>query len=336
MDGGELQTMETSERTALTPEQEAKLRESFKRCTPETINAIFRFRNDQDISSVIVVVHGIIERYVKSEESHGISQRPDTTRLGEDLGIDSLTMLEIVMSIEEALDFRIEDADARNIRTLGDVRKYVDDRVHGRAVSLVTVENYDRDRLCLILPQQPPFMFLDKAEIQGDSIRATYLFKGDEFFFAGHFINDPVVPASIVYEALGQACCLWILERVPSRLEQVLSTNQVLFVGMNEARFFKRAKPTDEIHISLTLTRLRAPLAIFDGEVKVQDQLLARVEGLTLAFGNFNPATFDAVPSATAETASENFPVAESEKNGAIPAPLIHEVGALERTKVEV
>src|SRR5271156_1216388 len=101
MDGGELQTMETSERAVLTPEQETKLRESFKRCTPETIEAIFRFRNEQDISSVIVVVHGIIERYVKSEESQGISQRPDTTRLGEDLGIDSLTMLEIVMSIEE-------------------------------------------------------------------------------------------------------------------------------------------------------------------------------------------------------------------------------------------
>jgi len=328
--------METSERAALTPEQEAKLRESFKRCSPETIQAIFRFRNEKDIESVIVVVHGIIERYVKSEESQGISQRPDATRLGEDLGIDSLTMLEIVMSIEEALDFRIEDADARNIRTLGDVRKYVDDRVHGRAISLVSVESYDRDRLCLILPQQPPFMFLDKAEIQGDSIRATYLFKGDEFFFAGHFINDPVVPASIVYEALGQACCLWILERVPSRLDQVLTTNQVLFVGMDEARFFKRAKPNDEIHISLTLTRLRAPLAIFSGEVKVADQLLARVDGLTLAFGNFNPATFDAVPGATTEGATETTPLGETEKNGAIPAPIVHDAGQLERTKVEV
>ena len=322
--------METTERVALTPEQEAKLRESFKRCSPETIDAIFRFRNEQDISSVITVVHGIIERYVKSEEAQGISTRPDTTRLGEDLGIDSLTMLEIVMSIEEALDFRIEDADARNIRTLGDVRRYVDDRVHGRAVSLIAVESYDRDRLCLILPQQPPFLFLDKSEIQGDSVRANYLFKGDEFFFAGHFINDPVVPASIVYEALGQACCLWILERVPSRLDQILTTNQVLFVGMDEARFFKRAKPGDEIHLSLTLTRLRAPLAIFEGEVKVQDQLLARVEGLTLAFGNFNPATFDASPAAEAVVLNG----ADSHHEEKIP--LKKDLVSHERAKVEV
>jgi len=233
-----------------------------------------------------------------------IAQRPDTTRLGEDLGIDSLTMLEIVMSIEEALDFRAEDSDVRNIRTLGDVRRYVDDRVHGRPVSLATIETYDRDRLCLILPQQPPFLFLDRAEIQGDALRATYHFRGDEFFFSGHFRNDPVVPASIVYEALGQACCLWILEQVPSRLQQILATNQVLFVGMDEARFFRRAKPNDEIQISLTLTRLRAPLAIFAGEVKVQNQLLARVKGLTLAFGDFNPAAFAAVLASAVDSSS--------------------------------
>ncbi len=328
--------METTERAPLTAEQEAKLRESFKRCSPETIDAIFRFRNDKDIASVITVVHGIIERYVKSEEAPGISQRPDSARLGEDLGIDSLTMLEIVMSIEEALDFRIEDADARSIRTLGDVRKYVDDRVHGRTISLVSVENYDRDRLCLILPQQPPFMFLDKAEIQGDSIRASYLFKGDEFFFAGHFINDPVVPASIVYEALGQACCLWILERVPSRLDQVLNTNQVLFVGMDEARFSKRAKPGDEIHMTLTLTRLRAPLAIFSGEVKVADQLLARVDGLTLAFGNFNPANFDAAPGATTETTGEAAVLNGAAHHHKEVDPFAKELIPHERAKVEV
>jgi acyl carrier protein len=290
--------METRVTSKLTAEQEVKLRESFKRCSPETMEAILRFRNERDLDAVIVSVHGIIERYLVLNPGERIAQRPDSTRLGEDLGIDSLTMLEIVMSIEEALDFRAEDADVRNIRTLGDVRHYVDDRVHGRPVSIATAETYDRYRLCLILPQQPPFLFLDKAEIQGDAIRASYVFRPDESFFAGHFRNDPVVPASIVYEALGQACCLWILEQVPVRLQHVLATNQVLFVGMDEARFFRRAKPNDEIQLSLTLTRLRAPLAIFSGQVKVENQLLARVGGLTLAFGDFNPGTFDATPAA--------------------------------------
>jgi acyl carrier protein len=288
--------METLRAATLTAEQEIRLKESFKRCSPETIEAILRFRTEHDLDSVIAIVHGIIERYLKLEPGQTLGQRPDSTRLGDDLGIDSLTMLEIVMSIEEALDFRIEDAEARSIRTLGDVRRYVDDRVHGRTVSLAAVESYERDRICLVLPQQPPFLFLDKAEIQGDTVRASYVFRENELFFPGHFRDEPIVPASIVYEAIGQACCLWVLEQVPARLHHVLATNQVLFVGMDEARFFKRAKPGDEIHIEQTLTKLRAPLAIFNGVVKVHDQVLARVEGLTLAFGEFNPAAFDATP----------------------------------------
>jgi acyl carrier protein len=267
---------------------EAKLRESFKRCSPETVEAIVRFHE---------------QRYLKLPPGEGLAQRADSTRLAEDLGIDSLTMLEIVMSIEEALDFRIEDAEARQIRTLGDVRQYVDDRVHGRPVSLARVEAYDRERICLILPQQPPFLFMDQAEIDGDTVRASYVFREEELFFPGHFRNEPVVPASIVYEALGQAACLWVLERAPSRLHQVLTTNQILFVGMDEARFFKRAKPGDKIEMKLTLAKLRAPLAVFDGEAHVGESLLARVEGLKLAFGEFDPTSFDAAPAAVPATA---------------------------------
>jgi len=289
----------------LSPEQENRLRESFKRCSPETLEAILRFRNQRDLGAVIRVVNGVIERYLKLAPGETLAAKPDGTKLGEDLGIDSLTMLEIVMAIEEALDFRIEDSEARAIRTLGDVRQYVDDRVHGRPVSLATVESYERDHICLILPQQPPFLFLDKAEIRGAQVKGTYLFRGDESFFAGHFRDEPIVPASIVYEALGQAGCLWVLEQVPKRLSIALPANQVLFVGMDEARFSRRAKPGDEIVLELENTRLRAPLAVFNGRVTVAGQLLARVEGLTLAFGDLHEAESaerTALPAAVPET----------------------------------
>jgi len=278
----------TMEAAPLSLDQENRLRESFKRCSPATVDAILRFRNQRDVEAVIVVVNGVIERYLKLAPGETLADKPNCTKLGEDLGIDSLTMLEIVMAIEEALDFRIEDSEARAIRTLGEVRQYVDDRVHNRPVSLATVETYERDRICLVLPQQPPFLFLDKAEIRGNQVRGTYLFRGDESFFAGHFRDEPIVPASIVYEALGQAGCLWVLEQVPKRLSIPLPANHVLFVGMDEARFSKRAKPGDEIVLELENTRLRAPLAVFSGRVTVGGQLLARVDGLALAFGELH------------------------------------------------
>ncbi len=47
----------------------------------------------------------------------------------EDLGADSLDVVELVMAIEEAFDIEINDEDAESMRTLGDVEKYVAGRV---------------------------------------------------------------------------------------------------------------------------------------------------------------------------------------------------------------
>jgi len=47
----------------------------------------------------------------------------------EDLGADSLDVVELVMAIEEAFDIEITDEDAESMRTIGDVEKYVAERV---------------------------------------------------------------------------------------------------------------------------------------------------------------------------------------------------------------
>ena len=47
----------------------------------------------------------------------------------EDLGADSLDVVELVMAIEEMFDIEISDEDAESMRTLGDVEKYVTDKV---------------------------------------------------------------------------------------------------------------------------------------------------------------------------------------------------------------
>jgi len=47
----------------------------------------------------------------------------------EDLGADSLDVVELVMAIEEAFDIEIGDEDAEAIRTVGDVEAYVQKRL---------------------------------------------------------------------------------------------------------------------------------------------------------------------------------------------------------------
>ena len=43
----------------------------------------------------------------------------------EDLGADSLDVVELVMAIEEAFDIEISDEDAEAMQTVGDIERYI-------------------------------------------------------------------------------------------------------------------------------------------------------------------------------------------------------------------
>ena len=50
----------------------------------------------------------------------------DTTL--EDLGADSLALVELVMSVEEEFDIQIEDEQMENFKTVGDVLDYIESK----------------------------------------------------------------------------------------------------------------------------------------------------------------------------------------------------------------
>ena len=47
----------------------------------------------------------------------------------EDLGADSLDVVDLVMSLEEEFNIEIPDEEVENIKTVGDIVKYVEDRI---------------------------------------------------------------------------------------------------------------------------------------------------------------------------------------------------------------
>ena len=53
---------------------------------------------------------------------------PDASML-DDLGADSLDLVEMVMAIEEVFDIEVPDEDAEGMRTIGDVENYVSRRL---------------------------------------------------------------------------------------------------------------------------------------------------------------------------------------------------------------
>lgn len=47
--------------------------------------------------------------------------------IAEDLGADSLDIADIIMSIEEEYDLEVSDDQLQNIRTVGDVVRYIEE-----------------------------------------------------------------------------------------------------------------------------------------------------------------------------------------------------------------
>lgn len=56
------------------------------------------------------------------------------------------------------------------------------------------------------VPQQPPFRFIDRiVEMSTEHIISEYRFKQDEYYYKGHFPDDPMTPGVIMLECMAQA-----------------------------------------------------------------------------------------------------------------------------------
>jgi len=68
-------------------------------------------------------VEKIIAEHLNIDES-SIS---DDSKIVDDLGADSLHIVELVMQVENQYDLEIPDEDAETLLTVGDVKQYIED-----------------------------------------------------------------------------------------------------------------------------------------------------------------------------------------------------------------
>lgn len=72
----------------------------------------------EKVKGIIVEQLGVAENAVTMEAS-----------FIDDLGADSLDIVELVMALEEEFDIEIPDADAEKVATVGDVVDYIKDHI---------------------------------------------------------------------------------------------------------------------------------------------------------------------------------------------------------------
>ena len=74
-------------------------------------------------------IRGIVYRAVAEAAGSDLDELSDTTELITTLNMDSLAIFELAIELEEAFKLRIPDEDIDEIKTIGEVISYIENKV---------------------------------------------------------------------------------------------------------------------------------------------------------------------------------------------------------------
>jgi 3-hydroxyacyl-[acyl-carrier-protein] dehydratase len=125
-----------------------------------------------------------------------------------------------------------------------------------------------------VLPHRYPFLLIDKIECLDPGKRAIGIknVTMNEYFFQGHFPQEPVMPGVLIIEALAQtgAVAVLSLDKFKGKIPY--------FAGINKAKFRRKVAPGDTLKLEVELVKLRDAYGIGNAVAKVGDQIAAEAE----------------------------------------------------------
>lgn len=129
----------------------------------------------------------------------------------------------------------------------------------------------NRLELEAILPHRGPMLLLDEAWVEEGKACGIYTFRGDEWFFRGHFPDNPVVPGVILCEILAQSAAVLLGagqtgEKIP------------YFTGLEGVRFKNPVRPGDVLLTTCELLKSKPPFYFARGEGHVGGRLCVKAD----------------------------------------------------------
>lgn len=105
------------------------------------------------------------------------------------------------------------------------------------------------EEILTLLPYQKPFLFVDKlTEIAENGVVGTYTYQENEFFYEGHFKENPITPGVILTETMAQigVVCLGIY-----LLKDIITSEKKPKIALtsNQIDFFLPVLPNEKVTV---------------------------------------------------------------------------------------
>lgn len=125
-----------------------------------------------------------------------------------------------------------------------------------------------------IIPHRYPFLLLDKVTYMepGKKVIAYKNVTANEYFFQGHFPEEPVMPGVLIIEALAQAGAVAILSK------EEFKGKIAFFGGINKAKFRKKVVPGDTLRLEAEIVKIKGPAGLGKAVAYVGDKKAAEGE----------------------------------------------------------
>lgn len=145
----------------------------------------------------------------------------------------------------------------------------------------MTDDRIDYAEVMRRLPHRYPFLLIDRAEdfVPNTSITGIKNVTHNEPYFPGHFPIDPVMPGVMIVEAMAQTGALLMSKSLDVSVEGKV----ILFMSIDGVRFRKPARPGDQLHMKVVVTRQRGDIFKFRGETFIDGKLAAEADFAAMA-----------------------------------------------------
>lgn len=136
----------------------------------------------------------------------------------------------------------------------------------------------NKEEIKKIIPQREPFLMIDEVEdfVPGESAVAYKYVSENEWYFKGHFPDNPIMPGVLIVESLAQTGAVAILS-----LEENKGKN-ALFGGIDKMKFKKTVVPGDKLKLEVKIIKKRGPIGVGEAIATCEEKVVARGE-LTFA-----------------------------------------------------